>query len=292
MLIRDAIAEKGNTLTPTERRLARLVLEEPTRVAFGTVADLARDAGTSRPSVVRFAAKLGFTGYSDLQESVRLEISRRLSTPGERIRRRDPWGVIRANIERSIADAFESLGEARIAALAAPLVAARRVWVLSGETSMAGAHVLHSGLSMLRPEVHLVFEHSAGRDLCAAGAQDAAVVLDFARYRRVPVTAARALAELGVSILAITDGPLSPLAALTPNWCGLKIPAAGPFDSAVPAVVAAELIVARVADELGDSARERIDQLEALWRRTDAYLEYAPRSERSPGPDRPDHPAA
>ncbi|MEZ6233164.1 MAG: MurR/RpiR family transcriptional regulator [Phycisphaerales bacterium] len=292
MLIRDAIAEKGNNLTPTERRLARLVLEEPTRVAFGTVADLARAAGTSRPSVVRFAAKLGFAGYSDLQESVRLEISRRLSTPGERIRRRDPWAAIRGNIERSIASTFESLGEARIAALAAPLVAARRVWVLSGETSMAGAHVLHSGLSMLRPEVHLVFEHSAGRDLCAAGAEDAAVVLDFARYRRVPVTAARTLAELGVSIVAITDGPLSPLAVLTPNWCELKIPAAGPFDSAVPAVVAAELIVARVADELGDAARERIDQLETLWRRTDAYLEYAPRGERPTETHDPDRSGA
>lgn len=145
---------------------------------------------------------------------------------------------------------------------------------------MAGAHVLFSGLSMLRPNVHLVLEHSTGRDLCGASADDAAVVLDFARYRRTPVIAARALAELGVNLIAITDGPLSPLAALTPNWCQLRIPAVGPFDSAVPPVIAAEVIVARVAAELGDAARERIDQLEMLWQRTETFLEYIPRSER------------
>jgi hypothetical protein len=54
----------------------------------------------------------------------------------------------------------------------------------------------------------------------------------------------------------------------------------GPFDSAVPAVVAAELIIARVAHELGDAARARIDQLEMLWQRTATYLEYTSRDQR------------
>jgi DNA-binding MurR/RpiR family transcriptional regulator len=85
---------------------------------------------------------------------------------------------------------------------------------------------------------------------------------------------------LGVAGVATTDGPLSPLATLTSNWCALSIPAVGPFDSAVPAVVAAELIIARVAHELGDAARARIDQLEMLWQRTATYLEYTSRDQR------------
>lgn len=279
--IQDLIASKRGILTPTERRIARIVLDDPTRLAFGTIADLAALARTSGPSVVRFANKLGFEGYSQLQGWVQEGVSRQLATPGHRIRHGDTHAAVRQGIERAIGLAFEALDEARLSALTAPLIGARGVWILSGETSLAGAHVLHSGLSMLRPGVQMVLEHSTGRDLCGAGEGDAAVVLDFARYRRVPMLAARALADAGVDLVAITDGPLSPLVSLTPNWCALRIPAAGPFDSSIPAVLAAELIVARVAEGLGDSGRERIDRLERLWQRTTAYMEYTPRDQRA-----------
>lgn len=280
MSIQDLIAAKSKNLTQTERRIARIVLDDPARLAFGTVADLARHAHTSGPSVVRFAAKLGFDGYTELQAWFQESLSRHLSTPSQRIRHRGRQPRVRDAIEHAIAATFQALDPGRLASLAAPLAAARHVWVISGETSMAGAHVLHSGLSMLRPDVHLVFEHSIGRDLCGAAAGDAAVILDFARYRRTPILAARALVDAGVDLIAITDGPLSPLASMTQNWCELRIPAVGPFDSSLPAVLAAELIVARVADELGDAGRDRIDRLERLWQQTATYMEYTPRIER------------
>ena len=62
------IASVSDRLTPTERRIAQAVLEEPTLLAFGTVSDLAARVGTSRPSIERFATKLGFAGYRDLQQ--------------------------------------------------------------------------------------------------------------------------------------------------------------------------------------------------------------------------------
>lgn len=281
MSIQDLIASASERLTPTERRIARIVLEDPTLLAFGTVSDLASAVETSRPSIVRFATKLGFEGYADLQSCVREQVSRQLSSPSQRIRQKDEdAGPIRIAIEDALARAFDSLEIRRLDALARPIADARRVWIISGETSMAGARVLQSGLCMVRPDVTLVEEHSTGRDLSGAESGDTAVVFDFARYRRNSVTAARALHERGVPIVAITDGPLSPLAAVAQTWCELKIPAVGPFDSAVPAVIAAELIVARVVNRLGESARERIDRLESLWQATGTFLNYTSREER------------
>ena len=62
----------------------------------------------------------------------------------------------------------------RLLALTEPIVRAERIWILSGETSRAGAHALHSGMTMIRPGVHLVEEHSSGRELSSAKAGDAA----------------------------------------------------------------------------------------------------------------------
>lgn len=278
MSIQDLIASMSERFTPTERRIAEIVLQDPTLLAFGSVSDLARRVGTSRPSIVRFAAKLGFRGYSELQQQARQGVSRQLSRPSQRIRHHDgSVAPARAAIEAAVHAVFEALDEDRLAALAAPLVRARKVWILSGETSMAGAHALHSGLAMVRPDVRLVEEHATGRDLSSASSEDAAVAIDFARYRSASVKAARALARLGVSLVAITDGPLSPLASLTRNWCELKIPAVGPFDSSIPAVTAAELLVARVAGELRETASQRIDRLESLWQATGTFLKYSRR---------------
>jgi len=273
MSVSTLIAAAGERLTPTERRIAEAVLDEPTLLAFGTVSELAERVGTSRPSIVRFATKLGFEGYADLQRHIRSGLSQQLSRPTERIRHPEssPSGA-RASLEDALASVFEALGGDRVVPLAAPLARARNVWILTGETSRAGAHALRSGLSMVRPRVHLVEEHSSGRELSGAGKEDAAVVFDFARYRRHAVTAARALAEVGVRIVAVTDGPLSPLASLTDTWCEIRVPATGPFDSSVPAVAAAELLVAQVATQLQDVARNRIDRTEALWEATGTFL--------------------
>ena len=269
----DLVAAVSAELTPTERRIAEAVLAEPTLLAFGTVSDLAGRVGTSRPSIVRFAAKLGFAGYTQLQQHIRSNLSHRLSRPSERIRSDGEMTLpAKVAISNAISSVFAVVESDRMAALIDPVVRAENVWVLSGETSQAGAHTLCSGLSMVRPGVRSLEEHAFGTDLSDAGPGDAAVVFDFFRYRRQVATAARIFANAGVTVVAITDSPLSPLVELADIWCQIEIPAIGPFDSSVPVVAMCELLVAGVAKALHDDATDRIDRIEALWKDTEVFL--------------------
>ena len=268
----DLVAAVSGDLTPAERRIAEAVLAEPTLLAFGTVSDLATRVGTSRPTVVRFANKLGFAGYTQLQRHVRSDLSHRLARPSERIRHEEGKSPgAKAAINNAISSVFQAVDGPRLGELAAPILRAENVWILSGETSRAGAHALHSGLSMVRPNVRLLEETRFGSDACDAGKHDAAVVMDFFRYRRQVVDAACVLAQSGVAIVAITDSPLSPLVELTDTWCEIEVPAIGPFDSSVPAVAIAELLVSRVARDLQHEATARIDRIEALWEETGVF---------------------
>ena len=269
----DLIAAVSSDLTPTQRRIAEAALAEPTLLAFGTVSDLADQVGTSRPSIVRFATKLGFEGYSDLQQNIRDDLSQRLSRPSERIRTGGGQAAAaRATINEAIKSVVEALEGDRITELITPIVQARNVWVLSGETSQAGAHALQSGLSMVRPGVHWLDEHSFGTELSDAAPGDTAIVIDFPRYRRQVTLAARVLAEAGVTVVAITDSPLSPLVELADTWSQIRVPAVGPFDSSVPIVAMCELLIARVARDLQDVAADRIDRIEALWEQTETFV--------------------
>ena len=269
----DLVAAVNSELTPAERLIAEEVLAEPTLLAFGTVSDLASRVGTSRPTIVRFANKLGFKGYTQLQRQVRSVLSHRLARPSERIRHDDPKAQpVRAATNRAIASVFDTVKSKRFERLSKPIVHAKKVWVLSGETSQAGAIAFHSGLSMVRPDVYLLQAHSMSTDLSGAGPGDTAVIFDFFRYRRQVAEAGRILADAGVTIIAITDSPLSPLAELTDTWCEIEVPAIGPFDSSVPVVAIAELLVSRVARDLQQEATARIDRIEALWEETEIFL--------------------
>ncbi len=269
----DLVAAVSAELTPTERRIAEAVLAEPTLLAFGTVSDLAGRVGTSRPSIVRFATKLGFEGYTQLQQHIRSNLSHRLSRPSERIRSDGEMTLpAKVAISNAISSVFAVVESDRMAALVDPLVRAVNVWVLSGETSQAGAHTLCSGLSMVRPGVRSLEEHGFGADLSDAGPGDAALVFDFFRYRRQVASAARIFANAGVTVVAITDSPLSPLVELADTWCQIEIPAIGPFDSSVPVVAMCELLVAGVAKALQDDATDRIDRIEAVWKDTEVFL--------------------
>ena len=116
----ELVAAVSNALTPTERRIAEAVLAEPTLLAFGTVSDLADRVGTSRPSIVRFATKLGFGGYTQLQQHVRSDLSHRLSRPSERIRSDgDKIVPARMAINDAISSVFDALDGERLAELVA-----------------------------------------------------------------------------------------------------------------------------------------------------------------------------
>jgi len=271
--IQELVSDVSGTLTPTERKIAMLVAEDPTLIAFGSVSAIASRVDSSRPSVVRFATKLGFSGYTELQEWVRKGLIRQLAKPSVRVRQPSQARMNRQAVIDAATAAANAFADGRVARLAGPIANAESVWIISGESSRAGASVLLSGLSMIRPGVRMIEHHTLGRELCHAGKNDVAVVFDFARYRQSSVTAARAMVDLGVPLVAITDSPLSPLASLTQDWCELRIPAVGPFDSALPAVVAAEILVSEVVHLLGDVVRERLDRLEEQWRATGTFYD-------------------
>ena len=99
---------------------------------------------------------------------------------------------------------------------AVDLLAARshQVAVLSGEATFGIAHAFAADLALVRPGVELVAgsEVRVDRSLALLDPGDVVVVMDLRRYERWVVAAARAAAEAGARLVAVTDSALSPLA--------------------------------------------------------------------------------
>src|SRR5215472_15205890 len=84
--IGEVVRQRLDSLSPAERRLARVLLASYPIAGLESVARFAERAGVSPPTVTRFITKLGFRGYPEFQETLRREVQSRLSSPLARYR--------------------------------------------------------------------------------------------------------------------------------------------------------------------------------------------------------------
>jgi DNA-binding MurR/RpiR family transcriptional regulator len=274
--VKERITEAESRLSAAERRVATAVLDELPAVAFGTVADLARRSGTSGATVMRFAEKLGHRGFADLQAAVRRQLSDNLRPATERIRLRPPHDLLGRALVAELDNVQATLGETDPASFdtAVRLLVARRarIHVVAGEAAVGIAHLLAEQLAMLRDDVVLLGGSPVRvtSQLANAAAGDVVVVIDLRRYDRWLVDAIGAGVDAGLSVVTLTDGPLSPFARGAAVGFTVAADGVGPFDSYVGALALVNALVAGVAARFRADATKRLDRIEAAWRQAGA----------------------
>jgi DNA-binding MurR/RpiR family transcriptional regulator len=271
MEVAGRIKERGATLTGAERRVAEAILAAPQAVGFGTVADLAAAAGAGAATVVRLATKLGYDGFSELQDSIQRDLLAQLRPAAERIREQSGdtgrgrhVAVQLANVQATLDDVDDATLAAvveRLADLRAPVA------VLSGDASDGVARLLADQLALLRPLVSRL----AGNDVAVrrqlASLPDGALViaLDVRRYDRWVLDAIGIAVARGLPIVAVTDSVLSPLASAARWTFVVTAGSLGPFDSHVGTLALVDLVVTETSARLRRSATDRLDAVERAW---------------------------
>ena len=270
----ELIHQRTAELAPAERRVARTLFTTNLVAGFDTVAELAARSGVSGPTVVRFANKLGFTGYSEFQRALRRDVAARIDSP-LRLYARNPaehrgdrlLDAARDTFVRGLEATFASLPQGEFDAVIALLADRRRtVWTSGGRFTQAGAELLHAHLYQLRPRARVIAYTPAGRAdaLLDLSRRDVVVMFDLRRYQKDTFALAEAAKKRGATIVLITDPWLSPIADLADHVLAVDVDAPSPYDSMVPCVALVEALVAGVVDRLGDATRRRISTLERL----------------------------
>jgi DNA-binding MurR/RpiR family transcriptional regulator len=281
----ELVRQRLDSLSPAERKLARVLLASYPIAGLESVARFAERAGVSPPSVTRFITKLGFRGYPEFQESLRHEVQARLSSPLARYRdERPPRGA-----DSVLTDALEVASHNLKATLdvlshrdaneAVDLLAdvRRAVLVLGGRVSAPLARYLAAQLHLLRPGIGLVDAErsSPAQRLIDMRKADVLVVFDFRRYQADTIESARVASTRGCHVILFTDPWLSPASAYARQVLVSSVDTVGPFDSLVGATAVVEAVVAAVLSRLGPRAQSRMQNLERL-RAGDVLAEDAP----------------
>jgi len=260
-------------LTHAERKVARALMADYPVGGLDPVAKLAAAAGVSAPTVVRLVAKLGFDGYAEFQQSLKSEVSVRLSSPlqmhAERPGTVGEGALPRA--ERLLCDGIRSSFarlppgefEQAVRLLADPH---RSVTLIGGRFSTMLAEYLAAHLRILRSRVQVL--SAAGPDRVSSmldvGRRDVLVAFDYRRYQHDTVRLAMTAKDQGATLVAFTDPYLSPLAARADVILTSSVASPSPFDALTPAVALVEAMITALVDRLGDAPRSRMARYDAL----------------------------
>jgi DNA-binding MurR/RpiR family transcriptional regulator len=273
------IEEHRGRLSPAERQVAEVVLRDPEGVAFGTVARLAAAAGTSGASVVRLATRLGYPGFGALQSAVQDDIGQQLRPAVERIRGERGSDVLTRTLRAETANVRRTLSAVDPAAFATAveLLADRRrpVLVVAGDHEAGVGAMLATALDLVREGVTQVggSDVAVGRQTLGCGPETVVVAVDLRRYERWVLQVVDRAVAAGATAVAVTDSPLSPLAARAAVSFTVAAEGAGVFDSHVGTLALANALVTGTAARLRRTAASRLDAVESAWRAAGALVD-------------------
>ncbi|MBL8790756.1 MAG: MurR/RpiR family transcriptional regulator [Rhizobiales bacterium] len=275
----STIAEQINGgrlgLTAADRKLSAALMADYPVAGLASISDFARAAGVSTPSVLRFAKRLGFTGFPAFQQALRGEVSAQLQNPVEKP---EQWSskAPRGHILNTLADAaMENLGTSlrhidhhAFDDICRLLGDARRsIHVMGGRITGHLAGYLHTHLQMARSRVGLVPapESHWPQYLLEIGEGDILVVFDVRRYdARVQEFAASAR-QRGARIVLITDQWMSPVSRLAAQTLVLRMQVPSGWDSNVVTLFVVEAMVAAVVNQNWKATRGRVREIDKYF---------------------------
>lgn len=269
----DSIKARFSAFSNAERLVARTILSDYPASCLGSVSSIAKNAGVSAPSVVRFAKALGYSSYIEFREAVLAEIAAQSKGPLDRVRRLGSEShipQIQEKIEILLANATHDLAAVPAAewdGLSQLLAdSSKSIYVAGGRFSTAVARILALNLQLLRPHVILLDDLSQ-RDksiLLDMNRRSVFVVFDFYRYEKSIIRAAHVAKQKGATIILVSDENISPIKKDASMILPVSTTSFLPMSGLSAATAIIEILLGDVYDKIGDSAKRHLTDWELL----------------------------
>ncbi|WAZ25947.1 MurR/RpiR family transcriptional regulator [Streptomyces cinnabarinus] len=260
----------GPHLSPGQRRIAQYLIENITEAAFLSITDLAERVGVSQPSVTRFAAAVGFTGYPALREKLQaIALGALAGGPGaEENSSNELQAAVDAeidnleNLRRDFGDPDQLIAVGRELSRSTPLT------ILGLRISASLAEYFAYAARRIHPDVRLVTRGgSVAYDALLQSREAGGTwVLAFSmpRHAQETLTAVRVARSAGLRIALVTDLALGPVADSADVVFATGTGSRLVFDSyAAPGVMAAALLQA-MTDADPERTQARLEEYEHI----------------------------
>lgn len=256
-------------LTPTERRLAGLLLDDRALIESHSATELAGLAGVSKATAARFFRSLGYGSFEEAKVQAREERNRT-----------QPYAYARATPERAVLGrtigdhlaleldnltrTFEQMRPDTLGEAARLVAEAPRVWCLGFGAEEGLARLARLTFARLRADVHLLGVHAGAwaEDLAMMGPRDALLLFTLEPRPRLLGALASYARTTRANVVTLTDhrymGRAERFSRLVVG-CHVASYVSVPSHTAMQSVL--RLMAVAMIDRMGSAGQERMAAL-------------------------------
>ena len=270
------LTAEWDELTPEAQKAARYVLDNPQDVGVSTVREIAEAANVKPNTVVRMARQAGFEGYEDFRAPFRDAIRADTVDLGDRARwlqeiaKSGDLGGLYADMVgaalKNVQDSFANLSVDQLEAAAKAIWNSRNVYTMGvgvnhtnaqnftylASTGMVGFHAIPKAGS------------TAVDDMAWADERDVLIAMTMRPYRREVVEAVNMAIAQGMTVIAISDSPASPIIRAAQHGFIVSVETPQFFPSSVGTLAVLETLLSFV---ISVATGEIVDRVETFHRR-------------------------
>ncbi len=264
----------GVRLTPTQRRIAHCLVRHADAAAYLSAAEVAELAGVSQPSVTRFAMALGHDGYPALRRRLR-ELGARDAADqdgaGNALQR--AVHAERDNLDRLAAQLADA---GRVAEVGKLLAASRPLPVLGLRAAAPLAAYFAYFAAKVHPDVRVLDDGGSmlvdRLDQAVAAGATALLAFVLPRYPRETLDALREARGAGLTVVAITDSPVSPATEHAQVVLPAAVGADLVFDLHTAPMTLAMVVLQAICDAAPAETQDRLEAFESSAARRQLFL--------------------
>jgi len=252
-------------LSPTQRRLARYIIDNPHEAPFLSSVELAGRVGVSQPSVIRLCSVLGYKRYGDLQEDLR-----KLVLSGAESGERDGGNKFQSAVAAEIGNLKaleESLTDSSyVSNLGRQLASSAPLCVMGLRVSAPLAGYFGYFAKKIHPDVRLITKGGTTVADTLAHARQAGgewgLCFLLPRHPRETLEAMSYAKSLGLRIATVTDHAPEPVAELSDIVLTADVGTHLVFDSQAAAMVLAGVLLEAMSDASSARTQTRLEDFE------------------------------
>jgi DNA-binding MurR/RpiR family transcriptional regulator len=277
------VEQAFDTLSPEVRRAARWIADHSTEVALLSMRQQARNAGVSAPTMVRLARALGFADYASLRRPFQdamaggqARFGRRASALQSSSAATRMDRLAREFVAAQVDDiqSVQTLNTpAQIDAVVRAIARARRVGFLGVRASFSIAYNFRYAYNLIATN-GVLFDGLGGILLDQVEALtrgDTLVAISQSPYSAPTVLALDAARRRDVTVVALSDSELSPLARRAAHTLLFRTESLSFFPSMIAPLALVELLLARLAARGGRAVLDRLAEVERRLAASRAY---------------------
>ena len=275
----ERMNRSGKRLSKGHRRIAQYIEEHSDKAVSMTASRLGECVGVSESTVVRFATALGYEGYPAFQRAMNEVVNHRL-TANQRVEMsaelnpHEVFGMVMKSDMRNLRATLDSLDSEVFDQAVNRILSARSIYVMGLRSAAPLAQFLGYYLNYIFDQVRLVSSGSTDvfEEIVKLQHNDVMIGISFPRYSSRTVEAMRFAKRCGAQVVAITDGPMSPLWPVADVTLTARTDMASFVDSLAAPLSLINALLVSLGLHRREALQQHFRQLENIW---DTYQVYS-----------------